>query len=600
MTAAKGPNAPALAERGAEIARALLPLERLRELLDRSSRALAGLEAKHLVAAHVAVLVEPCLPPCARHAGGAGGDSGAAPGGGESAHVDAAAFAAGAAAAVVRHVRRAGAGGAAWVCKLVRHLQVVAAMLESSAPASHALLRRALALLGGPGLPFLALACDALCRPAGGDDSSSSEAEEQHAAEAGRLAVSAHLRQLSMPQLSALGAFVCGSGPQPLPAPAAGELRLLRMAPRTRLQLLSDIAALIINPEWAATGAGGAAAAQEAESAGSWACWLPPVIPSDVALRRRAAAIPLLQVAQRLAAWEAVAVVARQAGLADGEAAALAEEAADWAASAAAAAASSTGAGGSGTTDGRGSRSGGASAAAAPALQQLAARLLALRVAPLQILDLITYFIRVSGAVEGISRSEAGADASTSSPPPPAAEGGAVAAGASPGGRAARTASSSWCSSPVEAPAHAAHVDPAAAAQAVVAAALCGATFAALQGVRRQLVQQQPGNGTGAAAAAAAQDGSSADSATATEQLKELEALVGLLTGADCDLETAVAAVEEDDARIHPLRSAVWQVLASFLASLPPRTYDCAVTRALQLLQEALWSSGRWPASPGK
>jgi len=123
-----------------------------------------------------------------------------------------------------------------------------------------------------------------------------------------------------------------------------------------------------------------------------------------------------------------------------------------------------------------------------------------------------------------------------------------------------------------------------------VAAALQNAAAAALQLIQQQL----EGAAAGAAGAAAADD----EDHTA-EALLQLEVLVACLDAPPSSQqqqrpEAAAMAATAADERLSPLRSALWQVLTSFLAAVPSASYGHSAMSALLELQESITSSGRW------
>jgi hypothetical protein len=349
----------------AAAAASLLPLARLRELLQRAAAPLAGLDARRVIAAHVAVLLEPCLPGTDSNGGGdvdggtgskagGSGDVGKeeedAMGGAPPPGLDVDALAADAVAAIGAFVTAGGAPAAARAARLLRHLGAVAGLLEHTAPARHAALRRVLALAGRPALPALCLCCGALCARVDegtGDGADEQEegvaAEEAARAEAGAAAAAPHLRQLAGSQLVALALFLAGRGPQPLPEAAVGRMRPLRLAPSARAALLAAIAGVLIEgpgsgptspvapSRTGADGGGGAATSAAAPAPGAAAArWLPPELPPGLPLRKRAAVSALLRAAARDAARSAVLAEAAAAGLAPRDAAAAAEAAAEF------------------------------------------------------------------------------------------------------------------------------------------------------------------------------------------------------------------------------------------------------------------------------
>ena len=552
--AAEGEGGADVAVDAPAAAASLAPLERLRDLLEKSARALAGLAAKDVVAAHVAALVEPCLPPLPPEEGGAdGAKEAAAAAAGPVPSLDPAAFAARGAGAVADFVWRTGPPGAAHAAKLLRHLAVIADMLEGPAPARHAALRKALSQLGGPGLPYLALTLGALTAPAsgsepvaagsgsggggvgGGEQQQEEEEErkrehERRRAEDGRRASVAHLPLLAPAQLAALGSFVAGAGAQPLPAAAVGPLRPLAMRDATRLLLLADTASLLTDakappPSAALAAAAGPLAPPEALAAG----WLPPAMRPDLQPRQRALLSLLLRVARRCAARVACAAAARDAGLPDAEAGAVADEVAIWAVASAGTLASADGG-----DDAQQQQEQQQQQLDSP-LERLLARMASVGAAGPRLLDLAGYV----AALRAYDSSAA---------PTPTATAGAPA----------------------------------------VRAALAASTNAALADVGRAI---------GAAAGASADSGDGNDGGggdDASDALLRLEVLFACLD----DAPPPAAPTGDPDASraaMNAARDALWGALGRFVGGVPAARYGHAAVSALLELQESVTApGGRW------
>lgn len=441
-----GADSAAAATVPAAVTVAMPQLEKLRELLVKSSKALTGLAAKALIGGHVALMVGPAVASAAAVAAPAvpgSNTAAAAPEStadgaqqeqGASVRSDAAAAAAAAAVAAVdlqMALLEAASAVAAFVsapaqagvvAKFIRHINTLAEMHARASvgdkPKQQALQRLAQGV--SPGLPHLLLFMRTMSSGVGPDQQQQflSDADEQgdglarvESAESvmsfqsavsvnsslsgqnpahpghnpaaalaiewatarARYAGTSGRQQLlncSALQLSGVASWLALAAPQPVSADAIGQMQPLAMGPGLQLQMLSDVIALVINPEAqlpglvtsakrgssggssrgssfaqgsvtaeqaAATAVAAAAALTAGSGAGpiggltalmrddpaAIAAWQPPCMPANLAPKRRELVLPLLQAAARIVARHIVlsAVAAAPSGTAAGAAA---------------------------------------------------------------------------------------------------------------------------------------------------------------------------------------------------------------------------------------------------------------------------------------
>jgi hypothetical protein len=673
----------------------LPPLDRLRELLSKSSKALAGLAVKQLIAGQVTLMLTPAVaaanalaaaaaadadgPDTAAQQGDAAADgavgtattssSSSSTSAAVSVTLDIPVLVLEAVSAVAAHVATPAA--AVGVAKLLKHLQLISEML-ARALGDKPLQQQLAKLVSGvpPGLPHLllvtkALSCDKhqqrqwdaappAAATAAGDDGAELASQDSHESVGSYYSASSRGASITssgsnssavpapvypsgyalarsrycstsgrqqLPRCSALQLVSLASWlvlqqqqQQPLPEEAVGQLQPLPLSPGLQLQILEDVTTLVIYPEaqlaglpTAAAAAAPAAAASRgtsrnssfnttgsssdlaaAAAAGSSsstallqndlsavAAWRPPVLPMNLAPKRRELLQPLLQAAVQIVAQQAAANAVAAAGVAgDGIAAAAAAAlaaavAAEVAAGIPAAAARQQQQQGDSNVQQEAAEPAAAAAAAAavnlPSLQLLLQQLLA------------------GGSYTAVDALQLSADLFRLQL--------SLVAARDPAAAAAAAAAVSEQQQAVQA----------------VSGAMQQVVEGLLQQLQQQLTAEQTVDGSEAAAAAAA--GGNALGwleallrclgPTKPQPLQQQQAVEPPAAGAAEDQPSAepdaAAAAAWLDAGLQELRCLLWQQLQQYQAQLPAEAYSSSAVAGLLELLELLSSGQIWP-----
>jgi hypothetical protein len=443
------PDAAATPNSNVALLNAVLPsLDRLRDLLSKSSKALSGLAVKQLIAGQVTLMLTPAVAAAEGLAAAAAAANGVSetPDNAEQAQLASevaaegkdisvtgsgsstlAAAAAGvtldipvlvleAVSAVAAHVSTP--ASAVGVAKLLKHVQVISEML-ARASGDKQMQQQLARLVSGvpPGLPHMllvtkAMSCDEQQQQqqwdaaAAADDGQELASQDSYesvgsyysASSRGNSSTSSsgvaapvfsqptgfalararycsssgrqQLPRCSALQLMSLAGWLVLQQQQPLPEEAVGQLQPLLLSPGLQLQILEDVITLVMNPEAQLAGLATAAAAPAAAAAASRgtsrnssfntagsstgdlaaaaaaggsssstallqddvvavAAWRPPVLPANLAPKRRELLQPLLRAAVQIVAQQVATNAVAAAGIAADDAAIAAAMAVD-------------------------------------------------------------------------------------------------------------------------------------------------------------------------------------------------------------------------------------------------------------------------------